>query len=565
MGTEKVEAWDCFIRFKQNISSISLPEKFTFPFYYTPHPLCEFAVQELQEYLQNDNSLSHDFGLHRYVDGTNIGKMFGVLIVQNVQGELGYLAAYSGKLGGKNDHPHFVPPIVDLLKEDGFFRKEEAVINGINTRILELEQSSEYLSAKEDFEIQRKRSDDELASFRVEMKSAKKARNEKRKAAETELIEIEFDELKESLKNESLKYQYDYKQLVLAWKTKVQHAKDKLDVYENLIEELKQERKHRSSSLQRDLFNQYQFLNIEGQTKGLVDIFENTTVKVPPSGAGDCAGPKMLQYAFAHDLKPLAMAEFWWGQSPRSEIRKHGNYYPSCRGKCEPILGHMLQGMQVDENPMLIPPADDIKLEIIYEDNALLVINKPPEFLSVPGKTTSDSVYTRILQDYPEISGSAIVHRLDMSTSGLLVIAKTKEVHKRLQSQFLKRTVKKSYIALLEGIVEGDSGVIDLPLRVDLDDRPRQLVCYEYGKNSVTEWEVIKKIENRTRIRFSPITGRTHQLRVHSAHPLGLNTPIVGDDLYGKKEKRLYLHAASISFVHPVTKEILEVTVDPDF
>ena len=259
------------------------------------------------------------------------------------------------------------------------------------------------------------------------------------------------------------------------------------------------------------------------------------------------------------------MAEFWWGQSPNSEIKKHGHFYPACRGKCEPILGHMLSGIEMDENPMLTNPALGKELPIVYEDEYLAIFNKPSEFLSVPGKNISDSVYERAKTLYPDAKGPLIVHRLDMSTSGLMLIAKTKEVHQHLQSQFLKRTVKKRYVALLDGIVKIPSGEIYLPLRVDLDDRPRQLVCYEHGKTALTYFETIDTKKRQTKVYFYPVTGRTHQLRVHAAHPLGLNTPIVGDDLYGIKGNRLHLHAESITFRHPISKEVVTFQVDAEF
>jgi tRNA pseudouridine32 synthase/23S rRNA pseudouridine746 synthase len=225
----------------------------------------------------------------------------------------------------------------------------------------------------------------------------------------------------------------------------------------------------------------------------------------------------------------------------------------------------MLEGLELDENPMLQNPAENKELEIVFEDDYLVIVNKPAEFLSVPGKNISDSVYTRMMSKYPQATGPMIVHRLDMSTSGILLLAKDKNVHKHLQKQFIKRNVQKRYVALLDGIVKENTGTIDLPLRVDLDDRPRQLVCYEHGKRAVTKWEVVERRNNQTLIYFYPITGRTHQLRVHSAHTLGLNAPIIGDDLYGKRESRLHLHAQFLQFTHPITKETVKIKVDAEF
>jgi tRNA pseudouridine32 synthase/23S rRNA pseudouridine746 synthase len=260
------------------------------------------------------------------------------------------------------------------------------------------------------------------------------------------------------------------------------------------------------------------------------------------------------------------MAEFWWGQSPKSEIRKHKQFYPACKSKCEPILlSHMLKSIEIEANPFHENPAEGKDIEIVYEDEVLAIINKPAEFLSVPGKIISDSVYERVKKIYPKATGPLIVHRLDMSTSGLMLIAKNEETYVKLQSQFIKRTIKKRYVALLDGVLEANEGFIDLPLRVDLDDRPRQLVCYEHGKQAQTKWEVIEIKDDKTRVYFYPITGRTHQLRVHSSHEMGLKTPIVGDDLYGKKENRLHLHAEQITFFHPISMEEISIQKNAPF
>jgi tRNA pseudouridine32 synthase/23S rRNA pseudouridine746 synthase len=225
----------------------------------------------------------------------------------------------------------------------------------------------------------------------------------------------------------------------------------------------------------------------------------------------------------------------------------------------------MLDGTAMDANLLLENLAEKQALEVIYEDDVLIVVNKPAEFLSVPGKDIKDSVYTRIKEKYPEATGPLIVHRLDMSTSGILLLTKTKEANKVLQSQFINRTIKKRYVALLDGNLAENSGKINLPLRVDLDDRPKQLVDFTHGKPAETGWKIIQKENGKTRVHFYPITGRTHQLRMHAAHKDGLNTPIVGDDLYGKKENRLYLHAEFIEFLHPATAKKMSFTVAATF
>jgi len=355
---------------------------------------------------------------------------------------------------------------------------------------------------------------------------------------------------------------YELKDLSKQWKNRIADLQQELDVFKIKIDTLKKERKNRSTKLQRRLFDQYRFLNQSGEVKTLSDIFQQD---IPTSGAGECAAPKLLQYAFQHQMKPIAMAEFWYGQSPKTVIRKHKHFYPACIGKCKPILGHMLEGILMDENPMLQNPAEGKEIETIYEDDYLLVVNKPAEFLSVPGRNIKDSVERRMKEKFPEAKGPMLVHRLDMSTSGLMLVAKTPEVHKYLQYQFIKRLIKKRYVALLEGIVEEDEGIIDLPLFPDWDNRPRQLVSYENGKAARTKWKVINRNNKHTKIHFFPVTGRTHQLRVHAAHPLGLNMSIVGDDLYGTKKDRLHLHAEWIEFQHPETKEKMTVEVKADF
>ncbi|MGL4448060.1 MAG: RluA family pseudouridine synthase, partial [Shewanella sp.] len=298
----------------------------------------------------------------------------------------------------------------------------------------------------------------------------------------------------------------------------------------------------------------------------------DTVDLTPPAGAGECAAPKLLQYAFKHRLKPLAMAEFWWGAPPKSAIRQHKQFYPACLRKCQPILKHMLEGLAVDDNPLRINPAAEKPLEIVYQDDALAIVNKPAELLSVPGKEITDSVYLRMQQTFPEATGPLIVHRLDMSTSGIMVIALTKASHKQLQKQFIQRRITKRYVALLEGspkaLLQGQrEGNISLPLRGDLDDRPRQLVCPQWGKAAHTHWE-LKEIDahtGNTRVYLYPHTGRTHQLRVHCAHHEGLDAPIVGDDLYGKRAERLHLHADLLAFTHPLTGLPMQFQVDPAF
>ncbi|WP_162127884.1 RluA family pseudouridine synthase [Flavobacterium phycosphaerae] len=543
-----------FQKFQQNISSIPMPEKFTFPFYYEPHPLSLIAAKELQDYLKSQTDFEHNFGLNESQQGLVIGKMFGVLVVQNQQGELGYLWAFSGKLAEQNHWPLFVPTVFDMLDHDGFFKKEEININQLNRDIEILENSTDYLASIDNLQKVTQQAEKEIFEQKIKIKSGKKTRAEIRKNP-TSAIDLE------TLNKESQEEGILLKKMTQYWQYKIEEAEKKAEEFTTKINQLKESRRQKSAALQQQLFEEYAFLNQYNELKSLGEIFNGN----PPAGAGECAAPKLLHYAFQHDLKPITMAEFWWGQSPKSEVRKHEQFYPACTGKCEPILAHMLKDILMDDNPFKVNPAEGKELTIVFEDEYLALVNKPSEFLSVPGKQVKDSVYSRMKERYQQATGPLVVHRLDMSTSGLLLIAKTAEVHKKLQSQFIKRQVQKCYIALLDGYIKEDKGLIDLPLRVDLDNRPNQLVCYDYGKPAQTKWEVITRKPNQTLIHFYPITGRTHQLRVHAAHPSGLNAPIVGDDLYGTKANRLHLHAESITFQHPISKEMMTITVAADF
>lgn len=555
----------CFLRFQQDVNGINLPEKFTFPFYYEPHELSKFAAHELQDYLENHQQWEHNFGLDETQDGLVIGKMFGVLVVQHPSGELGYLAAFSGKLANSNHHPYFVPPVFDILTEDGFFRKGELEVNALNDALEKALVDPNYLALKEALKALEIEAQTHITAQKEQIKVLKSQRDERRKVGESSLDENAFQALLATLAQESVKEKFLLKDMTKHFEYRLADLREQIRPFEVTIEEYKEARKTKSAAIQQQLFDHYYFLNQAGKQKSLGAIFANMPDAKPPAGAGECAAPKLLHYAFIHQLKPLALAEFWWGQSPKSEVRVHQQYYPACRGKCEPILAHMLEGMALDPNPMLVNPAEGKSLPIVFEDDYLMVVNKPAEFLSVPGKNISDSVYERVKLMLPEATGPLIVHRLDMSTSGLLVIAKNKEVHEHLQRQFIKRTVNKRYVALLENEVTGDKGQIDLPLRVDLDDRPRQLVCDEHGKHAVTKWEVANRENGKTRIYFYPITGRTHQLRVHAAHPLGLSNPIIGDDLYGTKADRLHLHAETLEFSHPISRERLTIQVEAPF
>ena len=539
-------------RFTTSITDIPLPERFTYPFCYTPHPLCILAAKEVQSYLTRQTA---------WKDELRQGKMFGVLIVQTEHGETGYLAAFSGILAGKNLHPFFVPPVYNLLQPQGFFKIEEENISSINRNIRQLENDKAYAALSAELARTIQSAENILATAKAQLKEAKTAREQRRKEKELNAQE------EAELIRESQFQKAEYKRLERSWKARITTLQTQTEDWERRISALKSERKTRSAALQQKLFEQFGMLNYRGEVENLCEIFGQTVHKTPPAGAGECAAPKLLQQAYLHGWKPIAMAEFWWGDSPKTEIRHHGHYYPACKGKCEPILQHMLQGLQVEENPMLkrmqVPSQN---LEIVYEDPWLSVINKPAGMLSVPGKEDAVSVYSLMREQYPEADDPLTVHRLDMATSGLMLIAKTKRVHQNLQAQFKNRLVRKRYVALLEGIVPKDKDTVDLPLCLNPLDRPRQMVHTEHGKPAITDYQVLERLDGkRTRIAFYPRTGRTHQLRIHAAHPLGLHCPIIGDELYGEKADRLYLHAEYLEFTHPITGETVRITKEAEF
>lgn len=536
--------------FQTSIAHIELPEKFTYPFHYTPHPLCVLAAKEVQEYL---------CAQIQWKEELQQGKMFGVLIVQTPEGETGYLAAFSGILGGKSLYPFFVPPVYDLLQPQGFFKIEEENISALNLRIRELQHDALYQDLLRQIKEKTIQFQQELTQAKEEIKAAKAARELRRKTGHPDETE------QAAMIRQSQFQKAELKRMERSHKDILALLQTKADAFTREIEALKTERKTRSATLQQKIFEQFRMLNARKEEKDLYTIFAQTIQKVPPAGAGECAAPKLLQYAYLNELKPVAMAEFWWGNSPHTEIRHHGYYYPACKGKCEPILTHMLQGLKVDDNPLSQNLLTETPLEIVYEDNYLVIINKPAGMLSVPGKGNADSVYSRMKTRYPLATGPLVVHRLDMATSGLLLIAKTKETHQHLQAQFKNRSVKKEYIALLDGRIEQEEGIIDLPLRLDPLDRPRQVADHENGKSALTHYRVLKRTDNRTLIAFYPLTGRTHQLRVHAAHPEGLHCPILGDELYGRRAERLYLHAQKLEFIHPMTGETVVMEKEASF
>ena len=581
----------------------------------SPRALAFVAARRVAAYVEQHPELTA---------GEVCGKMYGVLVVEAPGGCLAFLAAHSGLLGGRNDWPFFVPPVFDAQQPDGHFKTKEREISGMNRRIAELMQRPQLFEARQRLEQVRQQTDRVIAREREEVK----ARKARRDAMRREQPQMD-DAMKAMLIRESQHDKAQLRRLMKSCEASVAEHQEARDVLEREIEALKRERRESSDALQRWLFDQYVMLNAKGMRRTLIDIFTRFNGTLPPAGAGDCCAPKLLQFAYAHNLRPVSLAEFWLGAPPPTEVRRHLQFYPPCRSKCYPILQFMLQGLDaplpgaeevyplreeegggttndekgslddkssidtneahadkasLDDNGFLDVQGHIYKkcgasLHIIYEDEQMAVVSKPSGMLSVPGKSSRLSVESIVREHYGIAADvPVIVHRLDMDTSGLLLIARTREAHKALQQQFLDHTVSKSYLALLEGVphegLTGEhvvwhsshTGTITLPLRPDLDDRPRQLVDFVHGKPAVTRFRLLKVIDEHQLIALTPVTGRTHQLRMHCAHHLGLNCPILGDPLYGNAiepsaniAQRLYLHAEQITFRHPSSGEIVPI------
>ena len=528
-------------------SEKTLPPLFNFPFNHDPNEVSLLAAEHLKKELKT-KEFNHNFNL--------LGKMFGVLIVERLNGEFGFLKAYSGKLDNNFSPIGYVPPVFDVHHKDGFFKVKEKLIEALTEEIAVLESSSKYLSLEDSVLEKRELVKEALVHKKQYLKSRKEDRKKQRALYKDG--SSEHKSLNESLNEQSKKDQIVYKKEKRDLKKELNILEDLLQKEKNIITDKKSKRKAISSQLQHDVFENYSFLNTNKEEKNLIELFEETAFKLPPSGAGECCAPRLLQYAHINNLRPVCFTEFWWGASPDSEVRVHNQHYPACRGKCAPILKHMLEGVSVEANPLNDYTEIDM-LNVLYEDNAVVVVDKPAGILSVPGKEMSYSLTSLIKAQFPNIEGPGLVHRLDYETSGIVLVAKNLDHYRVLQKQFESRTIKKKYVALLQNPLEKNKGEIDLPLRVDIYNRPRQLVCFEHGKKAITEYEQVNHSKKGARVEFFPITGRTHQLRVHSAHKSGLNNPILGDSLYGTSNQRLYLHATMLVFKHPVSGEEVKI------
>ena len=567
-------------------TGIDIPKRMNNPLAYEPHPLCIAACKELQAYLAERKDWREEI---------DKGKMFGVLIVEKNDKEIGYLAAYSGQIGGRSDWKGFVPAVFDYLQPDGYFKTHEAKITELNQRIAHLINNPEIKETERILNKLHKVQEHKLNLHKMQITEAKAKRDARRQEAslhpDTKGLTSEEEQamIKES---QFLKAELRRFKKLISQKTPLEEMYDN---YQKGLQEIKQLRKSDSDELQKWLFSQFKMLNDKGESKDLLEIFKEFNQMVPPAGSGECCEPKLLQYAFEHGLKPLQMAMFWWGESPKEEIRHHLHFYPACNGKCKPILHWMLPADVFEQ-----ASADAYiynKVEILYEDQELAVIHKPEGMLSVPGKDAQQpSIYSWARKQFPEATGPLIVHRLDMATSGLMVIAKTEFAYHRLQEQFTSHQVQKRYVAIvcckdkdMAQRIKDAAKMISLPLMPDYLDRPRQIVNHEQGKEAITEYEVLGSEERRVkseefnsaanhevqssnlkvqciRLALYPKTGRTHQLRVHCAHREGLDAPILGDPLYGNvKTDRLYLHAEAITFKHPLTGKEIHIERKADF
>lgn len=539
MGDSKLHHFHC------DVSGIELPSQFTYPFHYVPHELCKIAAQEVM-----NHALGNPEWHHELMDG----KMLGVLVAKATDGSLGYLAAYSGNLAHSGNHGYFVPHVYNLLDPNGLFRTVEAKISAINSRIKALESSPDFDNLKSQHNDRARFFEFEEKQMRETMDKARSKRHELRNAGGLS------PQQEQEMIAQSQFQKAELKRLRQRHAQELDELKNYIADYQSLIDDLKRQRKVMSENLQEKLFDLFVLHNARGETCSVKNVFYKNLHRLPPGGTGDCCAPKLLNYAFAHQLTPLCMAEFWVGKSPQGEVRHHGHFYPACRSKCLPLLQFMLQGLDVEENTLeQRPPVEDLK--VAYEDEWIMIVDKPAGMLTVPGKNeATTSVLDVVKGILPSGTGPLVVHRLDQATSGLVLIAKTKEVHKQLQAMFATRNISKTYIALLDGVPEQRQGGVDLPLCLNPDDRPRQMVSFEHGKRAVTEYKVMEVRGDKALVEFKPLTGRTHQLRVHASHPQGLNCPIVGDMLYGTAARRLHLHAQSLSLSHPITGEELVVT-----
>lgn len=530
------------------------------PFEYTPDTLCNNAFEILIERIERlkQSNTPEDKNFCRVLDE---GKMLGVLIATDEDGARHTLYAFSGQIGNAGfSFGDFVEPVFDYLNPSGYFKTHETQISKMNKEIERFE-STTLARLKEEYEEAENRRMSEISSYKEQCKLSKIEREKKRASGVSE--EEESDLIRQS--------QFEKAELSRLKKRLAAEIKPHAEALENaklVLSEMKEQRRADSEALQNWLFENFRLLNADGQTRSLKEIFADTQLRVPPSGAGECCAPKLLQSAYRRGLKPVSISEYWYGAPKEGEVRLHRHHYPACRGKCLPVLTWMMQGLDV--TPSITSDAltqrSHLGPEIIFENELICVVNKPSGMLSVPGKGRGVSVEEWLQKHYGADREIRLAHRLDQDTSGLLVATFGPQSYKAMQEQFATRNVKKQYIAVLDGDYRSLSkpmqGCIKLSLSPDWLDRPRQKVDFTDGKEAVTEYKFLAPEEGRSRVAFYPHTGRTHQLRVTAASVYGLGMPIVGDRLYGKQTEqespRLLLHAQQISFIHPIDGKLYE-------
>lgn len=536
----------------EDIQPSMIPETMNSPFDATPHPLCMKAAGIVREHLASHASLDSD---------SRKGKMFGVLIAMDRKGNTGFIAAFSGLLDGKNDIPFFAPPVYDILGPEDFFRRAERILSEVNGRIERLENETICGNAAKELLELEKEAEDRIEAYR-KLIAVKKAERDRLRASGSVTDEEKLTGESRFMKAELSRLKKRYREAIAPLAAEKEKTEKEISILRN-------RRRRLSAAVQERIFRSYILTNAEGQKKNILEIFRTCseasgTNPVPPAGTGDCAGIKMLNHAFLHGLKPVAFSEFWIGESPRDTVRKDGCFYPACNGKCRPLMTFLLRGTAVrDENAGQSGTSTEI--EIIYEDDCLIAVNKPAGILSVPGRSDRPSLAEILESMDGRLHGLLPVHRLDMDTSGILLLAKDTDTLKAMQRQFENRSTEKTYIAVTDGIPNIRKGIVDLPLSPDIQDRPRQKADPENGRPAVTEYETISEEGTEARIIFRPVTGRTHQIRVHAAHRLGLGTPVKGDRLYGTPADRLYLHAMELTFRHPRTGKKTTLTCKAGF
>ncbi len=532
-------------------TTILPPSRMNNPLNYTPHPLCVMAAEEVRRMVRENAVMSSET--------RKSGKMFGVLVVETPDGNTGYLAAYSGQIAGRSNWDGFVPAVFDYLQDGGYFKTCEAEITAINKQVRLMETSEERRRLLTHLDETIAKAASEEQAYKTLMHESK-ARRDSERAAGGVTPEREAEMTRESQFQKA-----ELRRMRRRNADTIAMAREACHRYDTSISLLKQKRRTMSDRLQEWLFHHFVMLNKDGDSRSLTDIFRTSLSASPPAGAGECCEPRLLQYAFSHAMTPKCMAMFWIGASPEGEIRHEQTYYPACRSKCKPILEWML-GKDIVKDDTFITQHNGDNLNIIYQDSDIIVVDKPAGMLSVPGKNDAPSVLS-LLQRKME-DNIFPVHRLDMDTSGLMVFVRNKKAQRNLQRQFETHSIVKRYIALLERKPDSEHGTISLPLSPDMADRPRQMVDYRHGKQALTHYRLCTSPSTPMRRQFltvgdnlvelSPLTGRTHQLRVHCAHPDGLASPIVGDRLYGTtNHPRLCLHAEYLEFRHPTTGEIV--------